>query len=190
MEVIGITVDYYRLSDNFIHRKPICIHRQVCYSLACQQRRQVTCVFWMHLLHWIIMASRFGKVSPRAAFTLVNMESEESCFTFPWQTGNSRLNQYASVLLIKPNTSGQLRCFRSTTNFCHRIWTFSAILHWITSYQPMLSAVFCNSNGKGFEHQVQHPEGVEKFFSKVLKNSQFFGFNGHCILKNAALSTG
>ena len=33
-------------------------------------------------------------------------------------------------------------------------------------------------------------EVAEKFFSKVLKISQFFGFSDHCILKNAVLSTG
>ena len=44
--------------------------------------------------------------------------------------------------------------------------------------------------GRGFEHRVENPEVVEKFFSKVLKISEFFRFSGHCILKNAVLSTG
>ena len=44
--------------------------------------------------------------------------------------------------------------------------------------------------GRGFEHRVQRPEVAEKFFPKVLKISRFFRFRGHCILKNAALSTG
>ena len=44
--------------------------------------------------------------------------------------------------------------------------------------------------GRGFEHRIQHPEVVEKFFSKVLKISEFFRFSGHCILKNAVMSTG
>ncbi len=52
----------------------------------------------------------------------------------------------------------------------------------------MLPAVFCNR--RGFEHQVQHPEIVEKFFSKVLKFSWIFRFGGRCILKNPNLSTG
>ena len=47
-----------------------------------------------------------------------------------------------------------------------------------------------NGNGRGFEHRVQHPEVVGKFFSKVSKISRIFRFGGHCILKNAALSTG
>ena len=34
------------------------------------------------------------------------------------------------------------------------------------------------------------PVGRRKNFSKVLKISRFFGFGGHCILKNATLSTG
>lgn len=44
--------------------------------------------------------------------------------------------------------------------------------------------------GRGFEQRVQHPEVVELSFQKVLKFSQFFRFAGHCILKNAVLSTG
>ena len=44
--------------------------------------------------------------------------------------------------------------------------------------------------GRGFEHRVQHPEVVEKFFSKVLKFSRIIRFGGHCILKNPNLSTG
>lgn len=106
IEVIGITVDHHCSSNNFIHTKPICFHGQVCVALACQQRRQIACVFRMYLTRWIIMASCSRKVSPGAAFPLVNMESEESSFTFPWQTGDPRLNQYASVLLIESNTSG------------------------------------------------------------------------------------
>ena len=43
--------------------------------------------------------------------------------------------------------------------------------------------------GRGFEHRVQHPEVVEKFFSKVSKISWIFRISGHCILKNANLST-
>lgn len=50
--------------------------------------------------------AHFGKVCPRTTFPLVNMESEESCCTFPGQTGNPRHNQHTSVLLIKLNTSG------------------------------------------------------------------------------------
>ena len=181
-------MDHHCPSDNIIHRKSISFHRQVCVALACQQRRQVACVFRMCLTSWIIMAFRFGKVYPRAAFPLMNMESEESCFTSSWQAGNPRHNQYASILLIKLNVSDQLRYFHSTLDLCHRIRAFSAILHWITSYQTMLPDVFCNRSG--FEHRVQHPEVVEKFFSKVLKNSRIFQFCGHCILKNATLSTG
>ena len=52
----------------------------------------------------------------------------------------------------------------------------------------MPSAVFCNTNGRGFEHRVGNPEVAEKFFSKVLKISRIFRFHGHWILKNAALS--
>ena len=44
--------------------------------------------------------------------------------------------------------------------------------------------------GRGFEHRVQHRSVVEKIFSKVLKISRIFRFGGHCILKNAVLSTG
>ena len=51
----------------------------------------------------------------------------------------------------------------------------------------MLPALFCNR--RGFEHRVQHRSVVEKFFLKVLKNSRFFRFDGHCILKNPYLST-
>ena len=43
---------------------------------------------------------------------------------------------------------------------------------------------------KDFEHRVKNPEVAEEFFSKVLKISQIFRFCGHCILKNATLSTG
>ena len=186
MKVIRITVDHHCPSDNFFHRKPIRFHGQICPPLACQQRWQVACMFWMRLFHGVVVASRFGKVSPGAAFPLVNMESEESRCALPGQARNPRLNQYTFVLLIKPNTSGQLRCIHSTSNFRHRIRIFSAILHWITSYQPMLSAVFCNR--RSFEHRVENPEVVGKFFSKVLKISRIFRFCGHCILKNAALS--
>ena len=52
----------------------------------------------------------------------------------------------------------------------------------------MLPALFCNRSG--FEHRVQHPEVVEKIFPKVLKISWIFRISGHCILKNATLSTG
>ena len=52
----------------------------------------------------------------------------------------------------------------------------------------MQPAVFCNR--RGFEHRVENPEVAGKFFSKVLKISRFFRFGGHCILKNAVLSTG
>ena len=41
---------------------------------------------------------------------------------------------------------------------------------------------------KDFEHRVKNPEVAEEFFSKVLKISRIFRFNGHCILKNATLS--
>ena len=44
--------------------------------------------------------------------------------------------------------------------------------------------------GRGFEHRVQHPEVIEKFFLKVFNISRIFRFHGHCILKNANLSTG
>ena len=44
--------------------------------------------------------------------------------------------------------------------------------------------------GRGFEHRVEDPEVAEKFFSKVLKISRIFRFDGYCILKNATLSTG
>ena len=44
--------------------------------------------------------------------------------------------------------------------------------------------------GRGFEHRVENPEVIEKFFSKVLSFSQIFRFSGHCILKNPTLSTG
>ena len=44
--------------------------------------------------------------------------------------------------------------------------------------------------GRGFEHRVKAPEVVGKFFPKVLKYSRIFRFGGHCILKNANLSTG
>ena len=134
------------------------------------------------------MASRSGKVSPGAAFPLVDMEPEKSCFTSSWQTGDPRLDKCTSALLIKPNTPGQLRCSRSATDLRHRIRTFSAILHQTTPYQTMPLAVFCNR--RGFEHRAQHRSVVEKFFSKVLKISRFLRFGGHCILKNAALSTG
>ena len=43
---------------------------------------------------------------------------------------------------------------------------------------------------RGFEHRVEDPEVAEKFFSKVLKISRIFRFDGHCVLKNATLSTG
>ena len=43
--------------------------------------------------------------------------------------------------------------------------------------------------GRGFEHRVENPEVIEKFFSKVLSFSQIFRFSGHCILKNTTLST-
>ena len=137
------------------------------------------------MINWIIVTPCTRKVSPRAAFSLMNMESEKSCFTFPWQTVNPRHNQHASILLIKLNASGQLRCFHSTSNFRHCIRAFSAILHWITSYQTMLPTVFCNR--RGFEHRVENPEVAGKFFSKVLEISQFFRFGGHCILKNPNL---
>ena len=52
----------------------------------------------------------------------------------------------------------------------------------------MLPAVFCNR--RGFEYRVQHPEVVEKIFSKVSKISRIFKFSGPCVLKNANLSTG
>ena len=44
--------------------------------------------------------------------------------------------------------------------------------------------------GSGFEHRVEKPEVAEKIFSKVLVISQIFRFSGHCIQKNATLSTG
>ena len=44
--------------------------------------------------------------------------------------------------------------------------------------------------GRGFEHRVKNPEVVDKFFSKVLKISEFFRISGHWILKNPNLSTG
>ena len=52
----------------------------------------------------------------------------------------------------------------------------------------MLPAMFCNR--RGFEHRVENPEVVEKFFSKILKITRFIRFGGHCILKNPNLSTG
>ena len=47
-----------------------------------------------------------------------------------------------------------------------------------------------DQRGRGFEHRVKKLEVVEKIFSKVLKISRIFRFSGHCILKNANLSTG
>ena len=43
--------------------------------------------------------------------------------------------------------------------------------------------------GRGFEHRVENLEVVGFSFQKVLKISLFFRFAGHCILKNATLST-
>ena len=43
---------------------------------------------------------------------------------------------------------------------------------------------------RGFEHRVENPEVVDISFQKVLKFSQILRFGGHCILKNATLSTG
>ena len=144
MEVIRIAMNNHRPSNNLIHRKPICFHRQVCISSACQQRRQVTCVFRVCLTCWIIMASCSRKINSGAAFTLVDMESIESCFTF-WQVRNLRHNSHASVLLVKSNASGYLRYFHATTNFRRRIWTFfcnSALDHLVSDYadhRPLLS---------------------------------------------------
>ena len=43
---------------------------------------------------------------------------------------------------------------------------------------------------RGGKHGIRYPEVAEKFFSKVLRFSRIFRFGGHCILKNAVLSTG
>lgn len=112
MKVIRVAVNHHSPSDNFIHRKPTRFHGQICVSLSGQQRWQVACMFRICLTGWIIMASRFGKVIPGAAFSLMNMEPKDSCFAFPWQTGDPRLNQYASVFLI--NRTHPDNCSAST----------------------------------------------------------------------------
>ena len=104
MKVVRVTVDYHSPSNNLIHRKPIRFHGQICVSMACQQRRQIACVFRMYLTRWIRMASCSGKINPGATFVPVNMEAEESCITFR-QTGNLRYDQHASAPLIKPNAA-------------------------------------------------------------------------------------
>ena len=150
MKVIRITVYYHSPSDNILHRKPIRFYGQICISLTLQQRWQIACMFRMWLVCRVIMTSRCGKVRSGAAFTLMNMKSEKTCFTFLWQAGNLRNNQYASVFLVKLNASGQLRCFYPTTNWRYCIRTISAILHSITSYQSIPTNVFCNNNFRSF----------------------------------------
>jgi len=73
------------------------------------------------------MAARSGKVSPGATFALVNVKPKESCFTFHRQPGNLCLDQHASTLLVKRNTSGQLRRLCSATYFRHRIMSLEIL---------------------------------------------------------------
>ena len=65
------------------------------------------------------------------------------------------------------------------------IFCNNALNHLISDYAASLVL-----QQERFEHRVPHPEVVEKIFSEVLKISRIFRFSGHCILKNAALSTG
>ena len=145
VEVIRITVDHHGFSDNILHRKPICSNSQICIPPASHQRRQVTRMVWMALFLRIVMISCSGKISPGTGIPLMNMESEESCFTSPGQSANPRHNQHASALLIKLNAPGQLRCFHPSPNPCHRIRTFFATPHKITSYQYIPATVFCDA---------------------------------------------
>ena len=90
------------------------------------------------------MTPRTGKVRSGAVCPLVDVESEKSCFALLWQAGNPRHNQHTASFLVKLYPSGQLRRICPTANTRHRIRTLCAMLHKITSYQPIPNAVFCN----------------------------------------------
>ena len=67
--------------------------------------------------------------------------------------------------------------------------------HYVNEPRYFLHPIFVSfpgagdRRGRGFEHRVRNRSVAEKFFSKVLSFSQIFRFGGHCILKNANLST-
>lgn len=85
------------------------------------------------------MAFCSWKSRSRAISALMNVESKESCSACLRQPTNLCHNQYTAILLIKLNTTRQLRCLYPTCNPRHRIRSFSATLHKLTSYQRMLT---------------------------------------------------
>ena len=82
----------------------------------------------------------FWKSLPRSSFPLGEYGIQRSLFRFP-QASRKPLQQ--STHIPSPDKTERIRAF-------------SAILHWITSYQTMLSVVFCNR--RCFEHRVEDPD--------------------------------
>ena len=78
------------------------------------------------------------------------------------------------------------------TNHCRRAITANTVRRHLTkrSKQVKPLPVPMIGYGRGFEHRAGNPEVVEKVFQKVLEIPRIFQFYGHCILKNATLSTG
>ena len=84
-------------------------------------------MFGVYPFNRVIVAARARKIRSGAILAPMNVKPKESCFTFLRKSKNLRHDQHATILLIKPNASGQL-------------WVPLSLL----GFGPLHLGIFCN----------------------------------------------
>ncbi len=118
MEIIRITVDDHRSSDEIAHPEAVCPYFQMSVSLLHQQRRKITCVPGMIGLMRIVVAAGLRKACTGAAASFVDVKAKETCFAVLRKPGDISYYQHTAGFLIEPNLTIDIGCVRSASDIC------------------------------------------------------------------------